>query len=172
MFRNCVNNTPKASYYPERSNIQLPSARPCHYGQFCWWKNSFCPFQHPSSITSYSRGSIVAPNTRQPQAQLPYHSLSQSTILTHNYWSPLQHTSRRYTPSRDPDPAALGEWPVKQGKAADGSTHPSQHSNNNQYPPQYPPANCWHRDALRPRNLLWNTPNTPYLWCDAAWHTG
>ena len=34
LFRNCVNNTPKASNYPERSNIQLPSAHPCHYGQF------------------------------------------------------------------------------------------------------------------------------------------
>ena len=135
LFRNCVNNTPKASYYPERSNIQLPSARPCHYGQFCWWKNCFCPFQHPPSITSHSRGSIVAPNTRQPRAQHPYHSLSQSTIPTHNYWSPLQPKSRRYMPSRDPDPAALGEWPVKQVKAADGSTHPSLHSNNIQHLP-------------------------------------
>ena len=54
-------------------------------------------------------------------------------------WSPLQPKSRRYMPSRDPDPAALGEWLVKQGKAAVGPTHPSLHSNNIQHLPQHPP---------------------------------
>ena len=52
---------------------------------------------------------------------------------------PLQPKSRRYMPSRDPDPAALGEWLVKQVKAAVGSTQPSLHSNNIQHLPQHPP---------------------------------
>ena len=70
----------KGSYYLNRLKIQLSSRRPCHYGQFCWWKIFLCPFKHPPFIDGHSRGSNVASNTRHPPFQPP---------------SPCTHTRRQ-----------------------------------------------------------------------------